>query len=140
MNIINALPGIVPTARAYTMGEWPQSRLKMRNGRTVRWGLSSIPTGDKMALTWENITFAQAEQIASIWDSSYGLYGELTLPDETLAGTSEELAAFMELPFPGATWHFTGSPQISSVKAKRCTMQIPIGVRGYSSYSASLET
>jgi hypothetical protein len=90
------------------------------------------------------------------------------LPDETLAGTKgqayiatlgskaittldgkaivanspkfSKLAKFMELPFPGATWHFTGSPQISSVKARRCTMQIPIGVRGYSSYSASLET
>lgn len=168
MNIINALPGIVPTARPYSMGRWPQTRVKMRNGRTVRWGLSSIPTGDRMELTWENITFAQAEQIAAIWDANYGIYGELTLPPEALAGTEgrsagdpiyittldgkaittldgkalvvsgtkfSKLTEFIALPFPGATWHFVGKPQVSAVKSGRCTMRIPIGVRGFASYS-----
>jgi hypothetical protein len=46
------------------------------------------------------------------------------------------LTEFMAEPFPGATWHFVGKPQVSSVKAKRCTMQIPIGVRGFTRYSA----
>jgi hypothetical protein len=168
-DIVNALPGIAPTARPYSMGEWPQARIKMRNGRTVRWGLSSIPSGDKMELAWENITYAQAEQIATIWDANYGIYGEVTLPPEIFAGTTGRttgdplyvttldgkvittldgkaitatgpkfsgLTEFMAEPFPGATWHFVGKPQVSSVKARRCTMQIPIGVRGFTRYSA----
>lgn len=157
-NIINALPGITPTARNYSMGKWPQKRIKMRNGRAVRWGLSSIPTGDRMALVWENITYADAEKLSIIWDANYGIYGELTLATAsvlatingkiittqdgrafglsggTLAGISEELSDLLGLPFPGATWHFVGKPQVSAVKAGRCTMQIPIGVRGFARY------
>lgn len=134
MNIINALPGIVPTARPYSMGKWPQKRMKMRNGRTKRWGLSSIPTGDKMDLVWENITYAQAEQLCFIWDANYGIYGEVTLPSQTFAGMSEDLADLVELPFAGATWHFIANPRVIAVKRGRCSVQMRIGVRGFSRY------
>lgn len=131
MNIINALPGIIPSVRSCTMGEWPQKRMKMRNGRTQRWGLSNRPAGDAMELAWENITYAQAEQLVSIWDLNYGIYGILLIPPEILAGTSGGLNALLATPFVGATWHFTGPPQVNSVKARRCTARIPIGVRNY---------
>lgn len=157
-NIVNALPGITPTARTYSMGKWPQGRMKMRNGRTVRWGLSSIPTGDRMELVWENITYTQAEQIAAVWDANYGIYGELTLAPTVVLGTSDgkaittqngkafllsggtlggvngDLNDLLALPFAGATWHFVGTPRVAPVKAGRCTMRIPIGVRGFASY------
>jgi len=131
MNIVNALPGIVPSVRSYTMGEWPQKRMKMRNGRTQRWGLSNRPAGDAMELAWENITYAQAELLSRVWDLNYGIYGILLIPPEILAGTSGGLNALLATPFTGATWHFTGSPQVNSVKARRCTVRIPIGVRNY---------
>jgi hypothetical protein len=158
MSIINALPGITPTARPYSMGEWPQRRMKMRNGRAVRWGLSSIPSGDRMELVWENITYTQAELLSSVWDANYGIYGELTLAPSkvlaaangkaivtqdgkalltsggTLAGTDGGLRELLALPFPGATWHFVGNPRVTAVKAGRCTMQMPIGVRGFARY------
>lgn len=141
MSIINALPGIVPTARSYTMGKWPQGRMKMRNGKTVRWGLSSRPTGDRLELVWENITYGQAEQLAIIWDNNYGIYGILAstanpMTPEILAGTSGGLNSYLALPFPGATWHFVGPPQVEAVKAGRCTMRMPIGVRGFARYDA----
>lgn len=131
MNIITALPGIVPTARTYKMGQWPQSKMKMRNGRIQRWGLANIPSGDVMDLTWENITYAQAEQLCIVWDASYGIYGRLTLPPEILAGTSGGLTSLMATPFAGATWHFSGAPQVSPVKAGRCTVRMPIRTRGF---------
>ena len=116
------------------MGRWPQGQMRMRNGRTVRWGLSSRPTGDQMELAWENVTYAEAEQLARLWELNYGIYGQLTLPTQTLAGTSEALGDFLALPFPGATWHFIGPPVIESVKAGRCTIRMPIGVRGFNRY------
>lgn len=128
MNIINALPGIVPSARPYTMGKWPQTPMKMRNGRTVKWPLSSRPSGDTMELVWENITFAQAEQLAAVWDANYGIYGQLTLPPEALAGTSGDLGSLLATPFPGAVWSFIGNPQVTAVKARRCNVRIPIGI------------
>ena len=131
MSILTALPGIVPTARTYSMGQWPQKIMKMRNGRIKRWGLSSMPDGDKMQLTWENITYQQAESLCTVWDQNYGIYGIVDMPPEVFAGTSGELAALMETPFAGATWHFTGPPVVRPVKAGRCTVQIPVGVRGY---------
>jgi hypothetical protein len=134
MSIVTALPGIVPTARSYTMGRWPQGRMKMRNGRTVRWGLFSRPTGDRMELAWENITYAQAEQLCRVWDLNYGIYGRLTLSADTLAGTSGGLNSLLALPFPGATWHFVGAPQVEAVKKGRCTVRMPIGVRGFARY------
>lgn len=135
MTIINALPGIVPTARSYEMGKWPQKRIKMRNARTVRWPICSKPSGDKMNLEWENITYAQAEQVCAVWDSNYGIYGILTLPAEILAGTSGGLSSLLALPFPGATWHFTGSPQVEAGEVGHCSVRIPIGVRGSVSYA-----
>lgn len=135
MNIINALPGIIPTARNYRMGRWPQNKMKMRNGRIQRWSLASAPSGDRTELVWENITFAQAEQLCIIWDNNYGTYGGLTLPPETLAGASGELAVLMATPFAGATWCFSGSPQVSPAKAGRCTVRMPIYARGLTANS-----
>lgn len=142
MNILNALPGIVPTARTYTMGRWPQKRMKMRNARTVRWGLCNKPSGDKMELTWENITYAQAEQLCKVWDDNYGIYGSLSLPPsvsltpEILAGTSGGLNSLLALPFPGASWHFTDAPRVEAVKAGRCTVRMQIGIRTTATYTA----
>ena len=142
MNIIYALPGIVPTARAHTMGQWPQKRMKMRNGRIVRWGLCSKPSGDRMELAWENVTYAQAEQLCIVWDNNYGTYGSLSqapsiqLTQEILAGTSGALKTFLTLPFPGASWHFVGDPQVEAVKAGRCSVRMPIGIRGAANYPA----
>lgn len=147
MNILNALPGIVPTARPYTMGKWPQRRMKMRNARTVRWSLSSKPSGDRFELTWENITYAQAEQLCVVWDSNYGIYGTFALPPEPnvqqqagltpeiLGGTSGALNTFLTLPLAGATWHFVGAPRVDAVKAGRCTVRMPIGLRASSTYT-----
>jgi hypothetical protein len=141
MNIINTLPGIVPTARTYTMGQWPQKRMKMRNARIARWGLCNRPSGDRMELVWENITYAQAEQLCIVWDKNYGIYGSLSLPPsvnlppEILAGTSGGLSSLLAIPFAGATWHFVGAPQVDAVKAGRCTVRMPIGVRGAATYT-----
>jgi len=132
MNIINALPGIVPTARSFTMGQWPQKRVKMRNGRTVRWALCNKPSNDTMDLAWENITYAQAEQICIVWDNSYGIYGHLSqaptarLTPEILAGTSGELNRFLASPFRNAVWRFVSRPQVKAAKAGRCTVTITI--------------
>jgi hypothetical protein len=141
MNIINALPGIVPTTRTFTMGQWPQRRMKMRNGRIVRWGLCNKPSGDKMELAWENITYTQAEQLCAVWDDNYGIYGSLSqapsisLTQEILAGTSGGLKAMLTLPFPGSSWHFAGPPQVQAVKAGRCSVRIPIKLRAAAIYA-----
>jgi hypothetical protein len=37
----------------------------------------------------------------------------------------------MATPFAGATWHFSGAPKVSAVKAGRCTVEMPISVRGF---------
>lgn len=139
--LFNALPGIEPTARSYSMGKWPQGRMVMRNGKTVRWGLSSRPTGDMMELMWENITYAEAEQLCIVWDNNYGIYGMIgnqviPLTPELLAGTSGGLASLMTEPFAGATWVFAGPPTVEPVKARRCSVRIPIRVRGYTRYNA----
>ena len=148
MNILNALPGIVPTARTFTMGRWPQKRIKMRNARIARWGLCNKPSGDKMELAWENITYAQAELICIVWDNNYGLYGTLALPPvpnvqqtagltpEIVDGTSGALRSLLTLPFPGATWHLGGPPQVQAVKAGRCTVRMLITMRTAATYAS----
>ena len=138
--IVNLLPGIVPTARTFAMGQWPQKRVKMRNGRTAHWGLCNKPSGDKMDLTWENITYEQAEELCKVWDDSYGSYGSLSqapsipLTEEILAGTSGELKTLLALPFPGSSWHFAGPPRVEAVKARRCSVRIPIKLGGQAFY------
>jgi hypothetical protein len=84
-----------------------------------------------MRLVWENITYAQAESLCIVWDQNYGIYGQVLLPSQTLAGTSGGLTTLMATPFAGATWQFTGPPKVVPVKARRCTVEMPIGVRGF---------
>jgi hypothetical protein len=134
MNIVTALPGITPKGRNYTMGQWPQTQRKMRNGRVVRWAASSKPTGDRMDLSWENITYAQAEELCKVWDDNYGTYGTLTIPPEIVEGARGDLKNLLLLPFPGATWQPAGPPRTTAVKAGRCTVQIPIQTRGHIAY------
>lgn len=158
MSIVNALPGIVPSLRSYSMGVWPQRRMKMRNKRTARWGLANMSTDEKLELTWENVTYAQAEQLVRVWDLNYGIYGKVTLPAEIFAGTempvrlatlsgkiittlggkalsvdgtdSGGLSGLMALPFASTAWRFTEPPRVTAVKTGRCTVQMPIGARG----------
>jgi hypothetical protein len=134
MSIVNALPEIAPTLRTQTLAKWPQGRMKMRNGRTVHWGLSSRPGDDSVELAWENITYAQAEQLCQIWDANYGIYGQLTLPADIFAGTSGGLYSLVAVPFPNTSWAFAGPPEVEAVKAGRCTVSIPIKTRGFVSY------
>lgn len=136
MNIVNALPGITPRGRNYTMGEWPQARRKMRNGRIARWALTSKPTGDRMDLSWENITYAQAEELCKVWDDNYGTYGTLTIPPEIVAGARGNLGNLLLAPFPGAVWQFAGPPRITAVKARRCTVQFPVQTRSFIAYQS----
>lgn len=141
MTIFNALPGIIPSARSCTMGQWPQRRVKMRNGRTVRLPLSSKPSGDSIELEWPNVTYQQAEELCIVWDDNYGTYGQLSqqpnfpLTQELLAGMSSELKQLLTLPITGATWHFIGKPSVESVKPGRCTVRMRIGLRASVTYS-----
>ncbi len=94
-----------------------------------------------MELAWENITYAQAEQLCRVWDDNYGIYGSLSqapsipLTEEILAGTGGELKALLALPFPGSSWHFAASPRVKAVKAGRCTVEMPIKLRAQAFYS-----
>lgn len=129
MSILTALPGIRPTLRSFVMDEWPQGGAKMRGGRSVRWAQVSAPAGATMELAWENITYAQAQQIGVVWDTSYGTYGSLTLGASVIAGLDPALAALIEQPFPNALWRSQGPPVIESVKAGRCTVRLPLRTR-----------
>ena len=140
MTIFNALPGIVPSARLYRMGQWPQRRMKMRNGRVARWALVNRPSGDTIELSWENITYAQAELLCIVWDDNYGIHGSLSLPptipltQEILDGMGTSLKQFVTAPFTGVAWHFKSPPTVEPVKFGRCTVRMSIGARAAATY------
>lgn len=135
MTIFNALPGITPSVRLYRMGQWPQRRMKMRNGRVAKWGLANRPSNDTIELSWENITYAQAELLCIVWDDNYGIHGSLNLPptipltQEILDGMGTSLKQFVTTPFTGVTWHFKSPPTVESVKAGRCTVRMRAGTQ-----------
>lgn len=95
-----------------------------------------------MDLVWQNITYAQAEQLCAVWDKNYGIYGSLSqapsipLTQEILAGTSGELKALLTLPLPGASWGFASAPQVEAVKSGRCTVSMRIKLRAAATYTA----
>lgn len=129
MSILTALPGIAPVARSFVMDQWPQSQAKMRNGRTVRWAQVNSPAGASLELAWENITYAQAETLLAVWDANYGIYGNVDLVTANLAGLSVDLAGLIDQPFPNAGWRFQGPPTVEAVKARRCTVRLPLRAR-----------
>lgn len=132
MSIIAALPGIAPTSRTHEMEDWPQGRMKMRNGRIRRWGLVSQGSGARTDLTWENITYAQAEQVCIAWDNIYGIYGRAELPPEVFAGATGALKTMLES--PGGTWQFAGPPEVSAAGNGRCTVSVTVRNRIFASY------
>lgn len=111
------------------MDRWPQKEVKMRGGRTAKWPLVNTPAGASLDLVWENITHAEAEQLAAVWDANYGLYGAVALDAATLAGLGSSLATLIQQPFPGCEWRAQSPPVIESVKAGRCTVRLPLRTR-----------
>lgn len=118
-----------PTVRSFVMDGWPQGGAKMRGGRSVRWAQLSAPTGASTDLVWENITHTEAEELLAQWDDAYGLNGSFSLTPEIIAGLGLELSELIEEPFPGAIWRFDGPPVVESIKAKRCTVRLPLRSR-----------
>jgi hypothetical protein len=111
------------------MDEWPQTDVKMRGGRKMRWAQVSAPAGASTEIAWENITYAQAETILAVWDANYGLYGNVTLVADTLSGLDAGLAAVIQQPFPGAVWRAEEPPVVESVKAGRCIVRLRLRSR-----------
>ena len=111
------------------MDEWPQGRIKMRSGRMAKWAQANTPAGAATEIVWENITYAEAELILQVWDSSYGIYGNITLVPSTLSGLSPGLAAIIQQPFPNTVWRAEGPPVIEAVKAKRCAVRLSLRTR-----------
>jgi len=111
------------------MDEWPQTDVKMRGGRKMRWAQVNAPAGASTEIAWENIAYAQAETILAAWDANYGLYGSVTLVADTLSGLDAGLAAVIQQPFPGAVWRAEEPPVVEAVKAGRCIVRLRLRTR-----------
>jgi hypothetical protein len=129
MSVLTLLPEIAPTVRDFTMDRWPQRNLKTRNGITLRQALVSEPAGALLELTWENITSDEAETLLESWDASYGMYGDVELDPATVFGAGVGISDLIFEPFPGATWRFTGPPEVELVKRNRCTVRLRLRTR-----------
>lgn len=97
-------PAITPSTRTRTPGEYPQTAHAAANGREIRIRHSSRTAGDRLRLSFDNITQAQLVSISDHW-AAHGRRVRFALSSEVDGGLS--------LTPTSCSWRYAGPPQAS---------------------------
>lgn len=124
-NTERAFPNIKPTARAYSPGEFPQTKFQAQNGAVtvVRFGNRRV--NSSLELSFDNISDAQAADILDHYVSVNDDWDYATFSSSNgSAGANDDLVAYIqESGGSGLRWRYSGPPTVASVRPGRSTVQ-----------------
>jgi hypothetical protein len=81
--------------------------------------MASRPGNGLLALTYENISHADANSFIIAYEASYGSGRSFGLPSGLYSGLDPVLTAYINT---NLLWRWDGPPQISSIKDSVCTV------------------
>ena len=117
-----AFPSLTPTARQFDSGDYPVQTFSAQSGAEVRILYGSQRTKMKLALSFANVTDANAELFLDHFDEVKGSFKVFDLPEEALqgwSGTGDALQA------SGTNrWRYESPPQIASVRPGLSTVTV----------------
>jgi len=126
-------PGIVPTTRAFTMGDYPSKSYTSLSGVIFKRAFGNRQTGYTLSLTFKNIgdtsqlrtNSGNVKQIIDHYNSVDGTYDKFSLPDNMFAGMDDDLESLIQAP-TDISWRYAAPPQVQSVKAGVSTVTVKL--------------
>lgn len=114
-------PAIQPTSRTWTMGEIGQKSFTAASGVEVRVLYGSNILGQRLELSFANITEAQAVEFDTHYANVRGTFDYFALPAATYAGMA---AAGFRVNFN--RWRYAGPPEIQSIQPDVHTVNVSL--------------
>jgi len=106
---MSAFPSVRPTSRVWSPGVRAQSVYQSLDGIEIRFVHGSKTTGQRLSLTFDNVTEAVGRSITDHYDTNGTTYGVFGLPAEVFAG----MADYNNTNPAGNDWRYAGPPQVT---------------------------
>jgi hypothetical protein len=124
-----AFPGLTPSSRNITAPIWPTTSSTSQSGIKSKrlWG--SKPSQLTLALSFDNISDANATQILAAYQSTKSGVLELDVPSEIYGGLSLDLLAWIDQNSIGSgmKWYFGEEPPtVESVAPGRSSVRVTL--------------
>ena len=112
-----SFPALVPSARSYTPGVFPETQFQAQNGAVVRVRYGNQRTNSRLSLTFSNITDANAAEVLQNYvdvmeDDNYAQF----TTSNVAAGAEEGLIPFIRETNSALKWKYAEPPLVTSVK------------------------
>lgn len=112
-----SFPALVPSARSYTPGVFPETQFQAQNGAVVRVRYGNQRTNSRLSLTFANITDANAAEVlqnyVDVMESDN--YAQFTASN-VAAGAGTGLAPYIRETNSALKWKYESPPSVQSVK------------------------
>lgn len=106
---MTAFPSVQPSSRVWSPGTRPQTLYQSLDGIEIRFLHGSRIVGQKLALTFENVTEAVGKSITDHYAANGTTYGTFSLPAAVFAG----MAAYNYTNEATNAWRYAGPPQVT---------------------------
>jgi len=106
---MTTFPSVQPSSRAWSPGVRAQSLYQSLDGIEIRFVHGSKTTGQRLSLTFDNVTEAVGRSITDHYAANGTTYGAFDLPAQVFAG----MAAYDYTNPAGNSWRYAGPPQVT---------------------------
>ena len=112
-----SFPALVPSARSYTPGVFPETQFQAQNGAVVRVRYGNQRTNSRLSLTFSNITDGDAADVLQNYVEVMegDNYAQFTT-DNVAAGAGTGLTPFIRETNSALKWKYASPPSVTSVK------------------------
>mgnify|MGYP006000203531 FL=1 len=112
-----SFPALVPSARSYTPGVFPETQFQAQNGAVVRVRYGNQRTNSRLSLTFSNITDANAAEVLQNYVEVMegDNYAQFTTSN-VAAGAGTGLTPFIRETNSALKWKYASPPSVTSVK------------------------
>lgn len=125
------IPQVNPATIEFSPPAHPISEARTQSGTVKQRIWASRPGGGSLKLGFVNISDADTEGLARIWDQAKGRTLSVVLPSRLFRGMSPSLRAHLELNGLPLTWGFSRQPVPRSVFPGRSSIDLEFIARGY---------
>lgn len=130
-----AFPGIVPTTRSFTMGDYPSKTYRSLSGTVFKRAFGNKATGYTLDLTFKNIgdtvqlrtNSGSAKDILDHYNTCDGTFDTFNVTTEVFTGMGSDLESLIRLDDQSNIgWRYAEPPKVQSVKSGMSTVTVKL--------------
>lgn len=116
-------PALNPTSRDFNPGDFAVKTYNAQSGAEVRILYGDTRTKMEMALGYDNISDAQAEQFLTHYNETKGTFNTFGIPNEAKAGWTAALSSIGAFS-AGNRFRYADPPQVTAVRRGRSSVRV----------------